>query len=135
MAETRILFLESNALKIEEIILQEGDSLIKINNFLNKIEIFETAMMSDIWATQNLPEGDNFILVGSYGSKNGAKQFILENKIEEFDYKIILNTIDDYEFFRVAIGPIETITRSIGILKRVRETMPNASFIKIIKTE
>ena len=135
MAETRIMFLESDAIKIEEINLKEGDSLIKVNNFLNKIEIFETAMMSDIWATQNLPEGENFILLGSYGSKEGAKQFIYRNKLEEYEYKIILNTIDDYDFFRAAIGPIKTIRESIGILKRIRETLPKAAFIKLVKSQ
>lgn len=135
LAETRIMFLESDALKIEEIVLEEGDSLVKINNFLNKVEIFETAMMSDIWATQNLPEGENFILLGNYGSKEGARQFIYRNRLEEYEYRIILNKIDDYEFFRAVIGPIETIRESIGILKRVRETMPEASFIKLVKSQ
>jgi len=135
VAETRIMLLESDAIKIEEINLEEGDSLIKVNNFLNKIEIFETAMMSDIWATQNLPEGENFILLGSYGSKEGAKQFIYRNRLEEYEYKIILNTIDDYEFFRAAIGPIKTIRESIGILKRIRETLPKAAFIKLVKLQ
>ena len=135
MAETRILSLESEALKIDEIILNEGDSLVKINNFLNKVEIFETAMMSDIWATQNLPEGENFILLGNYGSKEGAKQFIYKNKLDEFEYKIIINEIDDYQFYRATIGPLKTIRESIGVLKRIRETLPEAAFIKLIKAE
>ena len=69
------------------------------------------------------------------GSKEGAKQFIYRNKLEEYEYKIILNTIDDYDFFRAAIGPIKTIRESIGILKRIRETLPKAAFIKLVKSQ
>ena len=92
-------------------------------------------MMSDIWATQNLPEGENFILLGNYGSKEGAKQFIYKNKLDEFEYKIIINEIDDYQFYRATIGPLKTIRESIGVLKRIRETLPEAAFIKLIKAE
>ena len=108
---------------------------LKQFEIFNKLNDEEVSLFKEKMREITVPEGENFILLGNYGSKEGAKQFIYKNKLDEFEYKIIINEIDDYEFYRATIGPLRTIRESIAVLKRIRENLPEAAFIKLVKAE